>query len=240
MAAAPRFLIVENPAQLGRRAAAIVGALLKKKPAAVLMIPTGSTPLPMYEELVRKKTDFSRARVFLPDEYVGGRDYLAYIRRVLVHRLPKSRRPLRVDAPDGRAKNLRAEAAAYERKILRAGGVDLAVWGLGRNGHFGFNEPGTPPGARTRVVRLTPSTLRANADARAKGRRRALTVGPATARDMRAHLLLVSGAHKAAALARFRRGDPPSRVPAAALKTAGRLTVIADRAAAGRRPRARG
>jgi glucosamine-6-phosphate deaminase len=142
--------------------------------------------------------------------------------------------PTRVYVPDGSAPDPEAECERYEAAIREAGGVDLCVLGIGRNGHIGFNEPGAPFNSRTRVVRLAESTRRVNA-ADFEGNRapeRAITVGMATVFEAREVLLLASGANKAGAVAAAVEGDISETVPASMLRRHPNTTFLLDREAA--------
>ncbi|HEX7810057.1 MAG TPA: 6-phosphogluconolactonase, partial [Thermoanaerobaculia bacterium] len=117
----------------------------------------------------------------------------------------------------------------YERDIADAGGLGLTFLGLGRNGHIGFNEPGTSFDARTRVVELTQSTRHANADLFEDGHvpTHAVTMGIATILESRRIVLLVSGSGKEDAIARLRSGEISEEFPASALWKHGDVTVLA-------------
>src|SRR5688572_352543 len=130
-------------------AASLVLKHLSRNPRLVLGLPTGNTPIPMYRYLVRAyeqgRADFSRATTFNLDEFVGlgagdPGSYRAFMNALLFDyvNLP----PARAHLPDGRATDWRREVLRYERRIARAGGLDLVVLGVGGNGHLGFNEPG--------------------------------------------------------------------------------------------------
>lgn len=233
--------LVEDYESMSREAADLVADRLRREPEPVLLLPTGGTPLGMYRRLVELHEgglSFSRATLFNLDEYIGlppqhPSSYRAYMHRELYRHVDAD--PRRVHLPDGSAVDTEAEAARYEAEIEAAGGVDLCVLGIGRNGHIGFNEPGTPFDARTRPVRLDGSTRRANArdfggeDAPEK----AITVGPGTIFDAREVLLLASGEPKAAAVAAALEGRVTQDVPASALRGHPRFTLLADRAAGG-------
>jgi glucosamine-6-phosphate deaminase len=117
-----------------------------------------------------------------------------------------------------------------------AGGLDLAVLGIGTNGHIGFNEPGTPFSSRTHVVELTEETRQANAYAFPDGTvpRHAITVGIATILEAREILLLATGGEKAEALARAIEGPIAESLPASALRLHSAVQIVADAAAAAR------
>jgi glucosamine-6-phosphate deaminase len=133
-------------------------------------------------------------------------------------------RLLRGDAPD-----LAAECRAYEEAIARAGGIDLAILGLGDNGHIAFNEPGTPWDSPTHVAALSARTREVNQPvAGAVIPTHGLTMGVATIRQARAILLLVAGAAKQAALAALRRGMPDPRWPVTGLIGHADVTVICE------------
>ena len=156
---------VHTAAEFAQSAADLVAAQLKSKPRSVLALPTGSTPLALYAELVRRSrggfANLAEARIFDLDEYRGlpssdPSSYAAFIRAHLTAPLGLADdhvRLLRGDAPDPQA-----ECDDYERAIAQLGGIDLCVLGLGENGHIAFNEPGSAWDTRTRVVELAAST----------------------------------------------------------------------------------
>src|ERR687893_929108 len=222
-------------------AARFVAARIRAKPDAVLLLPTGTTPLGMYGRLVELHVEeglsFARATFFNLDEYLGlapdhPASYHVYMEENLYELVDAD--PARVHVPDGSAPDPEAECERYETAIREAGGVDLAVLGIGRNGHIGFNEPGAPFGSRTRVVRLAESTRRVNA-ADFEGNRapeRAITVGMATVFEAREVLLLASGANKAGAVAAAVEGEISESVPASMLRRHPNTTFLLDREAA--------
>lgn len=236
------LVIVDSYRELSLRAAAHVAALLRRKPNAVLGLATGSTPVGLYQELVRlhrqEGLDFSRVTTFNLDEYWGlPDDHPASYHRFMQENLfgLVNLRPENTHIPSGTAENMEAECERYEEAIRRAGGIDLQILGIGQNGHIGFNEPGTPFTSRTRVVDLTEDTRRANArffPSLEEVPRRAVTMGIATIMEAREILLLASGKEKAAALAAAVEGEVTPEVPASVLQTHPRVTVLADRAAA--------
>jgi glucosamine-6-phosphate deaminase len=222
-------------------AAEIVAARLRAKPDAVLLLPTGTTPVGMYRRLAELHAEeglsFARATFFNLDEYLGlapdhPASYHVYMEENFYERVDAD--PARVHVPDGSVPDPEAECERYEAAIREAGGVDLCVLGIGRNGHIGFNEPGAPFNSRTRVVRLAESTRRVNA-ADFEGNRapeRAITVGMATVFEAREVLLLASGANKAGAVAAAVGGDISETVPASMLRRHPNTTFLLDREAA--------
>lgn len=235
-------IIQEGPAQACALAARIIAALLRRKPAAVLGLATGSTPVPCYDELARLHAEeglsFRDATTFNLDEYVGlspghPQSYHAYMHRHLLSRvdLPDGRAHL----PDGMADDVPAHCAAYERRIREAGGIDLQLLGIGHDGHIGFNEPTSSLASRTRIKTLTERTRAENArffDSEAAVPHHVITMGIGTILDSRACLMLAYGAGKAAAIAAMVEGPVTSMCPASALQLHAETKVVIDRAAA--------
>lgn len=212
---------------------------LAARPALVVCLPTGRTPLPVYEHLpsaiAARGASAERATVVLLDEYLGlppghpARSDVV-LRREVVERLAPAPRFVSFDV-DG-ADPARA-CAAFDRAIAEAGGLDLVILGLGANGHVGMNEPGSPVGAPTRVVDLAASTREAaigyGADPPPT---RGLTLGMAGIAAAREVWLLATGSAKAGILARTLDGPMSDEVPASLLRSHPGLRVIVDDAAA--------
>lgn len=161
--------LVSDVAEMGELAARLVAARVVANPRLTLALPTGKTPLPMYRALVewygKGIVDFSRTRFFNLDELLGisrahPASYAAYLRRELLTRVNASSR--RTHLLNGAARHPLQECVRYERRIVWARGLDLAILGIGRNGHIAFNEPGSPFDSCTRVVRLTAQTVNDN------------------------------------------------------------------------------
>jgi glucosamine-6-phosphate deaminase len=224
--------------EFARAAADHVAALLARRPDAAIALPTGHTPLGLYAELVARaaagRLSPERGRFFNLDDYIGvAADHpLSYARFLREHFLTPAGVPeARVRLLRGDAADLQAECRAFEAAIAAAGGLDLAILGLGTNGHIGFNEPGSDWSTPTHVVALSQET-RATHAAQTQGKfvipEYGITVGIATIVAAREILLLVSGGAKARALAAFRRGIPDSRWPVTALLTHPHLTVLCE------------
>jgi glucosamine-6-phosphate deaminase len=223
------------------RAARIVARLLRAKPEAALALPTGSTPGAIYAELVRQHRDeglsFARATAFNLDEYVGiAPDHPGAFKRAVQEALYRhvDLPPERAHAPDGQAADLSAACASYEAQIAAAGGLELALLGLGTDGHIAFNEPTSSFGSRTRLKTLAEETRIANRSAFGTEPvpHHALTVGIATILSARRCVLVAFGIAKAAAVAKMVEGPLAAVVPASALQLHPQATVIADEAAA--------
>jgi glucosamine-6-phosphate deaminase len=220
---------------LSAHAASLLLAAIRENPRAVLGLPTGRTPVGMYERVVaecsREYHCFRDVVTFNLDEYVGiPRDhpgsYFTYMRRHLFDHVDID--PRNAHIPDGTAADLDAECANYEREIAAAGGLGITFLGLGQNGHIGFNEPGTPFDSRTRVVELTQSTRIANAAHFSDGHvpTRAITIGIGTILESKRIVLLASGAAKRGAIERLRGGEVSEDFPASALHRHGDVTVL--------------
>jgi glucosamine-6-phosphate deaminase len=217
--------------------------VIRSKPGATISFPTGSTPLGMFDILAgrtaRGEIDFSSADVFCLDEYLGVTDedpnsLTRWLREGFLNRIdikPDQTHSLPVTADD-----LVAAAARFEEEIAARGGLDLAILGLGPNGHIGYNEPGSSAESRTRVITLTPES-RSQASAYWEGAvpipDQAMTMGVGTLLEAKQIALLVIGDAKADILRRTLEEPMSADVPASWLRIAGvRLMVIADEAAA--------
>ena len=226
-------------------AADTVEALVRARPAAVLGLATGSTPLPTYRELIRRHRagtapSYDGVRCFTLDEYVGlpaghPESYRATIARELTD--PLGIAPDRVLGPDPSPEGLATAGERYEEALRAAGGVDLQVLGIGSDGHLAFNEPGSSLGSPTRIKTLTEQTRRDNA--RFFGRpedvpRHVLTQGLGTILRARHLLLLATGAAKAEALAAAVEGPLTAQCPASVLQLHPHVSVLADEPAAAR------
>jgi glucosamine-6-phosphate deaminase len=222
-------------------AAEVVAKKVREKPEAVILLPTGTTPLGMYRRLVemyhREGVSFARATFFNLDEYLGlppdhPASYHVYMHENFYRLVDAD--SARIHVPDGCAPDPQAECERYEAAIREAGGVDLCVLGIGRNGHIGFNEPRAPFDSRTRVVRLSESTRRVNASDFEGDRapERAITVGMATIFESREVVTLASGANKARAVAAALQGEFSEGVPASMLQQHPNATFLLDRDAA--------
>lgn len=203
-----------------------------------LGLATGSSPEPAYADLVRRHHEeglsFDRCRGFLLDEYVGiPADHPQSYARV-IHRALSGLVGLRVTGPDGTASDLREEGVAYERTIREVGGIDVQLLGVGRDGHLGFNEPGSSLTSRTRVKTLTEQTRVDNArffDDR-EVPHHVLTQGLGTILDARHLVLVATGAAKAEAVAAAVEGPLTASCPASVLQWHPHVTVVLDEAAA--------
>ena len=161
--------------------------------------------------------------------------YAAVLRREVVQ--PLGLDPSQVAVPDGRASDLEAACAAYEKAIRDAGGVDLQILGIGANGHIGFNEPTSSFASRTRLKTLAPRTREDNArffDGTDEVPTHCVTQGLGTIMEARELLLVAQGSAKAAAIAAAVEGPVSAVCPGSILQFHPHATVIVDEEAAGR------
>lgn len=214
-------------------------------PRIVLGLPTGRTPVALYREIrsrsQRGHLDWSQVRTFNLDEFVGlgGADagsYRAYMQAELFNHVRMM--PEHIGMLDGRAPNLAAECARYERAIEEAGGIDLQILGIGANGHIGFNEPGDMLEAETHVAELRAETRQSNVGLFGGELSRvpthALSMGMATILHARDIVLMATGAEKQDAVAGMVDGPITTRLPASFLQLYPRVTAMLDRGAAQR------
>jgi glucosamine-6-phosphate deaminase len=241
-----RVILAEDDAGVGEAAADLMLAAIDAEPDLVVVPATGDTPMGSYARLaaLRQERDINttRLRVFQLDEYLGlapadHRLLFAWMDRAFVAPLGvTSERVVRFDSA---ASDPAVSCRAWDAALAEAGGIGLAVLGLGPNGHLGFNEPPSGPDAPTRAVELTPESVRANGaywGGEEHVPRRALTSGLIHLLAARRVILLVTGEHKHGILQRTLFGDPSANVPASWLQTIPQATVVVDRAAWGPLP----
>ncbi|HEY3875899.1 MAG TPA: 6-phosphogluconolactonase, partial [Candidatus Kapabacteria bacterium] len=222
-------IIHADHTDLARAVAARVAELVRKKPNAVLGLPTGSTPKGIYRELIalhKQGLDLSKVRTFNLDEYfpIAPDALQSYHRFMQQHFFRHVNIPQEnIHIPDGtlEREEVPAFCEAYERKIAEAGGLDLVILGIGRSGHIGFNEPGTPADSRTRLVIIHPFTRRdAAADFFGEENvpREAITMGVATILSSREIILAALGENKANVVKRAIEGPRTLELPASLLQ----------------------
>lgn len=230
---------------VGRALAAKIADALQEKPELVLGLPTGRTPLHLYQELIalfrNGVADFSAATTFNLDEFVGipadhPGSYRSFMKTHLLDHVNLDQ--ARVHFLDGLAPDSAAEGCRFEGEIEACGGIDLLILGIGTNGHIGFNEPSSGLAARTHRVTLKPETRRSNAalfdgnvdDVPAE----ALTMGMGTILDARAVVLLATGGRKADCVERLVTGPITTELPASFLQLHRNVEILLDEAAAAR------
>ena len=236
------IIICKTKEEASRKAADLVTALVKSNPKAVLGLATGSTPVEMYKCLIAdnkaKKVSFKGVRSWNLDEYWGlppthDQSYRYFMDENLFDSIDIVKKNTHV--LNGLAKDWRKEVTAYEATIKKAGGIDLQVLGIGSDGHIAFNEPGSSLASRTRIVSLTPQTIKDNARFFKKAAdvpRQALSMGVGSIMEARRIVLLAFGANKADAVKAMVEGGVSQFCTASALQMHPDAWVFCDAAAA--------
>ena len=236
-------ILKRDAGEISRQAAQLVASAVRKKPALTLGLATGGTMVAVYQELARLhkegSLDFSRVVTFNLDEYLGlsathPQSFHYFMQENLFAHINVN--PRNIHIPDGTVRgDYDQYCASYEEAIRKAGGIDLQILGIGRNGHIGFNEPTSSIGSRTRLKVLSQETIDDNAKSFAPGEespRCAITMGIGSILEARKILLLATGASKAAAVAKSIEGPVTSAVSASALQLHPDVTFIIDDPAA--------
>ena len=237
--------IFDGPDEAAAAVARRIADALAQKPALVLGLPTGRSPIGTYAELRRLHesgtVDFAQAVTFNLDEFCGIQpshrsSFRAFMEQHLFAgvNLPSAH----IHFLNGVAADPDAECERYEEAIAAAGGIDLQLLGIGRNGHIGFNEPADELSARTHRVRLADSTRRDNAALfggdPAQVPVEALSMGIGTILKASALVLIATGERKAHCIERAVRGPISTHLPASFLQLHRRVELYLDRAAAAR------
>jgi len=231
-------IISKTYEEMSRAAALDVAEVLNATPDAVIGMATGSTPLGLYQELVRmhKKEglDFSQVTTFNLDEYVGlpvthSQSYHYFMHENFFKHVNIP--PQNIHIPSGTTSNYRAFCDWYEQRIKECGGIDVQILGIGSDGHIAFNEPASSLSSRTRLKTLAKSTIDDNArffKSRDEVPIYAITMGVGTILEARKILLLANGRKKAEAVAAAVEGPVTSMITASALQMHADSAVYVD------------
>ncbi len=235
--------VFDTVPELVARAAGRLFDVLRTDPEAVIGLATGNTFIPFYDFVAtgyrRAGISFEQSVTFNLDEYLGipresEGSYHTYMDRNFFSKTDIVSENAHI--PDSNPADPEGEAENYERLITRSGGIDVQFLGIGRNGHIGFNEPGTSFDSRTHVTDLSASTIESNAPLFGKGKivpHRAITMGIRTILDSRKIFLIACGEEKSSAIAStFTEGRMTESVPSTALKLHRNVTVLLDKPAA--------
>jgi glucosamine-6-phosphate deaminase len=236
-------VLKNNFEEISQEAARMVATAVRNNPSAILGLATGATMLGMYRELVRlhrkEALNFSQVVTFNLDEYLGlaadhPESFHYFMRENFFAHVDVSSANMHI--PDGKiGGNYENYCASYEESIHRAGGIDLQILGIGRNGHIGFNEPTSSLASRTRLKVLNGETIEDNRKSFAPGEeipRCAITMGIGTILEAKKVILLATGAAKAEAVAKAIEGPITSSLTASALQLHPDVTFILDEDAA--------
>ncbi|NNN00530.1 MAG: hypothetical protein HKL86_01700 [Acidimicrobiaceae bacterium] len=225
-----KLITTEGSDDFASSASRIVQLAVRENPSLSLTLPTGSSPVGLYDVLGKAHRagsfNLERARVFMLDEYCDLPSYpvgsfIDFLERHLGEVIFN-------DATEVQRLSPSSDPLSYDEAIERAGGIDLAIVGVGRNGHLGFNEPGDDPRARTHVVTLASDTVAANFPDVPPSQRptRAITIGLADLRAARSVLMLVTGANKHGVADLLAAGIVDPMVPATHVLDHDDLTIV--------------
>ena len=236
------IIIQPNITAASRIGARLIAGQMRRKPASVLGLATGNSPIPLYAELARlhreENLDFARVRTFNLDEFIGlspdhPGSYHVFMKAHLFDHINVP--PAGIHIPDGLAADVEETCRRYEEEIRACGGIDVQVLGVGSDGHIGFNEPTSSLASRTRIKTLTDGTRRDNASGFGRPEDvpyHVLTMGIGTIMESRTCLLLAFGRKKAKAVAAMAEGPITAMVPASILQMHPRAVVLLDEEAA--------
>lgn len=237
-----KLYVYETAQQAAKAAATLLSAQIIEKPNCVLGLATGSTPVLTYKELVSLHeqgiVDFSKVITYNLDEYVNlpeehEQSYHYFMKENLFDHVNIDMSNTHV--PNGNAEDLAAAAAAYEQAIRSAGGIDLQLLGIGRNGHIGFNEPGDCFMSDCRVADLTQSTIQANCrffDSENDVPRQAVTLGIGSIMSAKKIMLMATGQDKAQAVYDTLHSVVTPRCPSTILRMHPNVIMMVDKEAA--------
>jgi glucosamine-6-phosphate deaminase len=232
--------VYENAEQVSLACAMLIASQVTEKPDSVLGLATGSSPIKAYQQLIAWHKagvlDFSQCVSYNLDEYVNiPYDHEQSYHRFMQDNLFYGINMKETHVPDGDAKDLKAECRRYDKAIKAAGGIDLQLLGIGRNGHIGFNEPADKFVYGTQIVNLTKSTIEANRrffDNEDQVPRQAISLGIGGIMDAKTVVLIAMGADKAQAIHDLAKGDVTPQVQASILRTHKNAVILVDQAAA--------
>lgn len=238
-----QIIVCKDKEAVGKAAAEHYIALMNTKPCCVLGLATGSTPIPLYKELIALnkagKIDFSKVHSVNLDEYKGlepthDQSYRYFMNDNLFNHVNIDKANTFV--PDGLSKDIPAMCLAYEAKIEELGGVDIQLLGIGHDGHIGFNEPDSVFPKITHETKLTEMTRDANKrffdNDINKVPDAAITMGVGTVMSARKVILIATGKDKASIIKKSFFGPIDPQVPASALQMHPNCVVILDEEAA--------
>ena len=233
-----RIYKVKDYKKLSEKAAQIIASQLILKPDSVLGLATGSTPEGLYGELIEfyKKgiIDFKDVITFNLDEYYGmhrhnPQSYYHYMRKNFLDHINVKKESINI--PNGLTDDVEKHCNQYEENIEKAGGIDIQILGIGRNGHIGFNEPSDEFKAKTHLVYLQDETIEDNArffDNKEDVPDKAISMGIKTIMNARKILFVANGASKAQTVYDSLKGPITPRVPASIIQLHRDVTVVVD------------
>ncbi len=237
-----KLIVAPNYAGICEKAADIFAAEIHRNPACVLGLATGSTPVGLYQALIRRyqegALDFSKVQTFNLDEYCGlagdhPQSYRYFMQKNLFDHVNIP--PEHTHIPSGIAVDPEQECRRYDALIESCGGIDIQLLGIGHNGHIGFNEPDDHFPVGSHLTRLAESTIQANSRffaSESEVPTHAITMGAGSILKAKKILLMASGEGKAEILCRSMTGPVTPFVPASVLQLHRDVVILADEAAA--------
>lgn len=239
-----QVIVKDTYEEISKIGAEIIASAIRKKPNLVLGLATGSTPVGMYKKLIRmhkeEGLDFSKLTTFNLDEYVGlppehDQSYYYFMRKNLFDHVNIDMSKVHVPSGLITGEDVEEYCQWYEDEIKRAGGIDIQVLGLGRDGHIAFNEPGSSLASRTRIVALTEETINDNSrffEKKEDVPRFAITMGVKTVMEAKHCLIMAVSENKADAVKALVEGPVCSQITASALQMHPKVTALFDAEAA--------
>lgn len=233
-----KIIAAKNYEELSRISASIIANEIKANPNLVLGLATGSTPIGTYRELIRmhkeEKLDFSKITTFNLDEYYGlsaghKQSYAYFMKHNLFDHININIQNTFI--PSGTTKNIIEECKNYDELIVKKGGIDLQLLGIGLNGHIGFNEPSEELSIGTHLVDLDEKTIKSNSrffNSLKEVPRQAITMGLGPIMKAKKILLLACGKEKAEIIGQIINGKCSTKVPASILQVHPYVTIVID------------
>jgi glucosamine-6-phosphate deaminase len=234
-----KLIVKKNYDEMSKICAQMIADKVKNNPNIVLGLATGSTPIGTYKELIKiyneDNLDFSRVTTFNLDEYIGlskenPNSYYHFMMENLFKWINIDIN--NVNIPNGIADDLEKEVKEYEEKLVKSGGVDIQLLGIGGNGHIAFNEPAEYLNTKTSIVELTEETIRANSrffNSLEEVPKKAISMGIGSILRSREIILLASGKSKSKALFEFLTNDKVTTfLPVSFLHLHSNVVVICD------------
>ena len=220
-----KVIILKNLKDVGKTASSLIRKEIKNKPNLVLGLAAGASVIPLYKNLIseykKRNINFSKVRTFNLDEYIESQSLRNFMDRHLFSKINLKKE--NINFLDGNSTNIQKMCREYESKIKKLK-IDLQVLGIGKNGHIGFNEPGSNFSSKTRKVMLSKTS--------SDNYKYALTMGIKTIMQAGKIILMAGGEKKANAIARVIQGKITSKTPASFLKRHRNVLFIIDKAAA--------
>lgn len=232
----------KNEDEIAERVSEIIIDTLKKKPNAVLGLATGASPVKTYEKLIEAykagRVSFKDVTTFNLDEYYhlprdNENSYYSFMHKNLFDHIDIKEENIHI--PDGNPENPAEYCASYDKAIDLAGGIDIQILGIGRNGHIGFNEPSDKFSEGTYKVALTHSTIEANRiyfESEDVMPKEAITMGVQNILKAKKIILIATGKFKAEAIAKTVNGEKTPECPASILQEHADTLIFTDPEAA--------